>query len=160
MNSKFIQSAVQKFLYDRNNHFQCCNYQKTGYHEADILGVTLSHLVTEVEIKVSIADYKADFKKTHKHYLLENRITHTHTKIPNRFYYACPDKLIKEVPDYAGLLWVDENESVMIVKPAPMLHKLKADEKLIIGMLSNLTAKTIWGCQKMTYDNRKKNGMD
>lgn len=49
------------------------------------------------------------------------------TKIPNRFYYACPAGLIKvdEVPRYAGLIWVDENGNAKEVKKAPLLHKVK-----------------------------------
>lgn len=48
-------------------------------------------------------------------------------KIPNRFYYACPVDLIKvdEVPGYAGLIYVDQNGRLSVVKKAPLLHKLK-----------------------------------
>ena len=47
--------------------------------------------------------------------------------IPNRFYYACPEGLIKpeEVPPYAGLIYPDKYNS--IVKKAPLLHKHKKD---------------------------------
>lgn len=51
----------------------------------------------------------------------------TQTKIPNRFYYACPAGLITlaDLPAYAGLLWVDETGRIKQVKQAPLLHKLK-----------------------------------
>lgn len=41
----------------------------------------------------------------------------------------------------------------MVVKDAPLLHKNKADDKLIVGMLTQLTEKSIYGglC-KMTFD--------
>jgi hypothetical protein len=46
--------------------------------------------------------------------------------IPNKFYYACPDGLIKveDLPPYAGLLYTG-NGNVWEVKPAPFLHKIK-----------------------------------
>ena len=155
MTTKEIQSVLQRWLYDKSNIYQCLNYAKSGYFEADILAMTASMVITEIEVKVSISDYRADFKKTAKHYRLINRKGYEpHTKIPNKFYYACPDGLIKEVPEYAGLIWVNSEGSVMVVKQAPILHKNKGDDKLIIGMLNQLTQKSIYGGKcKMTYDN-------
>ena len=158
MTTQEIQLAVQKWLYDCNHHFQCLNYGKTGYFEADVLGVTLSRMVTEVEVKVSMSDFKADFKKTTKHLRLSfPKLNDVNISTPNRFYYACSTNLIPidKIPSYAGLLYVDENGLVTLIKLAPLIHRLKASDKLMIGMLSNLTAKTIWGCQKMTLDNRE-----
>lgn len=48
-------------------------------------------------------------------------------KIPNRFYYACPEGLISDVPSYAGLIYISESGVSKIVKKAPLLHKLKKD---------------------------------
>lgn len=154
MTSKFIQEAVQKWLYESNHHFQALNYSRSGFYEADILAITKSMIVTEVEVKISVSDYKADFKKTHKHDRLKNPVNDGWRCTPSRFYYACPSGLIQEVPEYAGLLWVNDKGAVECVKGAPRLHKQKASEKLLIGMLENLTAKTIFGCQYMTYQNR------
>lgn len=36
-------------------------------HECDMLIVTKNHYLTEVEIKISLSDLKADFKKKHQH---------------------------------------------------------------------------------------------
>jgi len=72
MTTKDIQLSVQKWLYDCSHEYQACNYGKTGYYEADILGVTLSRLVTEIEVKISLSDFKADFKKVSKHLRLSN----------------------------------------------------------------------------------------
>lgn len=46
--------------------------------------------------------------------------------IPNRFYYACPEGLIKkeDVPVYAGLIWVKDGWA-KIIKQAPFM--IKAD---------------------------------
>lgn len=47
--------------------------------------------------------------------------------VPNVFYYAVPEGLIRvdEVPDYAGLIYIDKNhsENAFIVKKAPFIHK-------------------------------------
>ncbi|WP_231464754.1 hypothetical protein [Pedobacter sp. Leaf132] len=157
INSKFIQESVQKHLYERSHVYQACNYSRSGYHESDVLAVTKSLIVTEVEIKISRGDFKADFRKGHKHHRMQNPTEDRNSKVPNRFYYACPKGLINasEIPAYAGLMYVDEFGKLEVISSAPMLHKVKAEEKLIIGMLENLTAKTVFGCQYMTYKNRE-----
>jgi len=122
-----------------------------GYCETDLLVVTDNNgWVYDVEVKISRADFKADFKKTQKHQILSTatRTATYDTKVlggedgqqvlfapagtpiacndrPNRFYFAVPDKLIgpDEVPEYAGLLYVTEHGSVTKVKEAKVLHK-------------------------------------
>lgn len=57
-------------------------------------------------------------------------------KRPNYFYYAVPTGLIgvEDVPDYAGLVYVDENKRLVIKKKAPQLHKDKyTDSELNLG---------------------------
>ena len=57
-------------------------------------------------------------------------------KRPNYFYYAVPTDLIKveEVPDYAGLVYVDEKGNLTIKKSAPKLHSEKyKDSQLNLG---------------------------
>ena len=67
-------------------------------HECDILIVTKNHYLTEVEIKISLSDLKADFKKEHQH---------KDENIKN-FYYAFPEemkeKAIELIPEGAGIL--------------------------------------------------------
>lgn len=67
-------------------------------HECDMLIVTKKCYLTEVEIKISLSDLKADFKKKH-HHKDEN--------IKN-FYYAFPEemkeKAINLIPKEAGIL--------------------------------------------------------
>lgn len=57
-------------------------------------------------------------------------------KRPNYFYYVVPTGLIdvEDVPDYAGLVYVDENKRLTIKKKAPQLHKDKyTDSELNLG---------------------------
>ena len=55
-------------------------------HECDILTVSPSYWATEVEIKISLSDLKADFKKKHNH--LSNAIKY--------FYYCIPEHLLQK----------------------------------------------------------------
>jgi len=156
MKANEVQEYVQKMLFEQSHNIQALNYHRSGYYESDILAITKSMLVTEVEVKVSRADFFADFKKKMKHYKLANRLINKNWIIPNRFYFACPEGLIKieEIPEYAGLIYV-ASFNPYIAKVAPILHREKASQRLIMGMLENLTAKTIFGCQYMTYKNRE-----
>lgn len=132
--------------------------------ESDVFGLTKSGYSVEIEVKVSKADFRADFKKQDKHYLLKHhkrennvfirdenpsfwyyddndkfkmhqfescrvRFCKTHEKIPNRFYYACPEGLISVdlIPDYAGLIYINDDGGFTTIKNAPLLHKLKKD---------------------------------
>lgn len=67
-------------------------------HECDMLIVSKNHYLTEVEIKISLSDLKADFKKEHQH---------KDENIKN-FYYAFPEemkeKAIKLIPEEVGIL--------------------------------------------------------
>lgn len=56
-------------------------------HEADLLIMNESGYLTEVEIKRSFSDFKADFKKSHHH---------DDVKI-SAFYYAVPFKILDKV---------------------------------------------------------------
>jgi hypothetical protein len=57
----------------------------------------------------------------------------SHKNCPNKFFYACPEGLIKveEIPDYAGLIYqTDKNfEGYKVIKNAPFLHKDEFNEK-------------------------------
>ena len=123
--------------------------------ESDFLLKTKSGYWYEAEIKISLSDFKADFKKKEKHQILENGFKiwkswkynpltkekieynkEVKTKRPNYFTYAVPWYLEEQVkpllPKYAGLLVLDENGYVLreSVKP-PKLHSEKySDESL------------------------------
>lgn len=74
-----------------------------------------------------------------------------HDSMPNRFYYVVPKDLISkdDVPEYAGLLYVTEENTVIKVKEAQVLHKQKLDthrafnkayytyERVLINKLNN-----------------------
>ena len=73
-------------------------------HECDMLIVTKNYYLTEVEIKISLSDLKADFKKKHQH----------KDKNIKNFYYAFPEemkeKALKLIPKECGILIAVEKE--------------------------------------------------
>lgn len=58
-------------------------------------------------------------------------VSHDNKQIPNKFFYVVPHGLIKasEVPDYAGLIYVDQNLNITKIKDGKFLHKDKLDVK-------------------------------
>lgn len=56
-------------------------------------------------------------------------VSHDNKFLPNKFFYAVPTGLIskEEVPEYAGLLYIDENLNVTKVKDGKFLHKDKLE---------------------------------
>lgn len=157
MNSKFIQQALQERYY-LTHPYQTLNFNRCGYNESDVFMIHKSNmLVTEFEVKVTLSDFKADFKKMYKHYKMKNP-THSdqHSFCPSFFYYACPYGLINLniIPDYAGLVYVKENGEIELKKKAPKIHNMPIPQKALLGVLENLTAHRIFGCQWMTYKNR------
>lgn len=157
MDCKQIQEHLQKWLYEKSNIYQALNFSKAGLYESDVLAITKSLMITEIEVKISRSDFKADFKKTHKHYRMQNPITDGWRWTPNKFYFACPVGLINDsdVPTYAGLIWVDSLGNIEVVKEAKRLHRIKAPVRILTAMLHHLTAKSAFGCQYMTYQNRQ-----
>lgn len=100
--------------------------------ESDYLAITKNGYAYEIEIKISVQDFKNDFKKVGKHRNLMHpeRMEDGMAVVPNYLYYACPPQIVTEqmLPPYAGLMWVDtELRSIRIVKPAPVLHRMKFD---------------------------------
>ena len=86
---------------------------------ADLVFVTRAGYVTEIEIKISIADWKADRWK---------RKWDTERPHISRFFYAVPDTLVDQIPDnipsHAGILRVcagQYHDSVSEVRAAVRL---------------------------------------
>lgn len=90
--------------------------------ESDYLALTKSGYWYEIEVKISRADFKADFKKISKHEKLSSG-----NFCPNYFYYAVPEGLVlvEEIPQYAGLIYIDDKGHARTMKQAPKLHSFK-----------------------------------
>ena len=153
-------SDIQRILfchYLRSDIIICSNTEAIGA-EADLLVVQPSGYVLEFEIKVSRADFKADFRKAAKHAGLASggRTSHRTAAGPNYFYFAVPAGLVRpdEVPAYCGLVYIhglDEAgrsyERAEIVRTAPRLHAARASEKTLRRIARSLMYKA-FQCSK------------
>ena len=125
-------------------------------HEADLLIMSKTGYLTEVEIKRSYNDLLADFKKTTSHY--EGKVEH--------MYYAVPvsiaDKSWKAITESfcgqtvkCGLLTYDESGFVRKVVTAPsissILHRNKICHRLLLEeqlKIARLGVMRYWSMQE------------
>jgi len=151
MNTLELEWEIAKFLNPRiniivPNVFWGLDFQ----YELDLLCVTQAGWGTEVELKVSAGDIKADLTKRHKHD--SNRI--------RRFFYGVPDYLAdcEYLPKDAGLIVVDskkcfnQNRRVQILR-APKFNRLarKFTDAEIQKLLA-LGCMRIWGLKESIYN--------
>lgn len=119
-----------------------------NWYEADSLLITKSLFTHEIEIKLSLSDFKSDFKKQRsnisKHDSLKMRKC-----FPNRFSFLIPfnlkDKIEHLVPEYAGLYIFSHSKNNKYdscvyesIKP-PRLHNNKIDDKIYFKLLTNIS---------------------
>lgn len=148
MTARDIDNSLRQH-FSNNSRYMVSNIYAFDQHylETDFLVVKENGMISDIEIKISRGDFKADFKKK-KHEILKNGYITTDrfyarqeegklvkyyagSKVyidrPNRFYFCVPEGLItvEEVPDYAGLFYVDEFGGVRKIKEAKLLHKEK-----------------------------------
>jgi len=76
-------------------------------HECDLLALDDQDRFTEVEIKVSLSDLKADFKKTHKHF----------SKFISRLVYALPARLYAKHADL-----IPKEFGVIVIEFTPAIY--------------------------------------
>ena len=115
-------------------------------HEVDMLIIRKSGIAIEVEIKISLQDFKADLDKKHHHKEELNRITY--------FYYAMPEILYNKcknmIPENAGVIvcsryhnnWTKKDTVVCrTVKDAVKIkdaRKLTIDEQFKTAILGTM----------------------
>jgi len=97
-------------------------------HECDILIIKPSGYAIEVEIKMSVSDFKADMKKKHSH--INEKLRQLYYAMPENVFDACKH----DIPDYAGVLILynyDNFERVKELKYAPKkeARKLTIEEQ-------------------------------
>lgn len=117
-------------------------YTPNKWWECDLWRLTKADFVDEYEIKLSVADFRADLLKCQEGYeidpitrqyqkrppITKHSLLATEERGPNRFWFVVPEEIRDkvEVPDYAGLL-VFSSCSPVIVKQAPKRHGRKWD---------------------------------
>ena len=156
MNSCEIEIAVARHLNYATNLIVPNVYWGLNFkYELDLIIVYPSHYASEVEIKVSISDLKAEKNKS--------SYAHESDKI-KRLYFAVPynlkDKSIALIPERAGLLSVNLVKGFWVVslEKAPRINKsarkLSEEE---INKLRELAAMRIWNLKEALLKEKKKN---
>ena len=109
-------------------------------HEADLLIMSQSGYLTEIEIKISVGDLKKDFHKRHGH--KDDRIKY--------FYYAIPERMkehIELIPVNAGVYLVKHTyylNRVEPIRPAETNKTAKPMEDHERYQLARLGTMRIW----------------
>jgi hypothetical protein len=145
MKTKDVYKALNNYYRDRVRYcvenVYCFH---SFYKETDFLIVNNNGYCSDIEVKVSRSDFLADKKKIHKHNILKNgyfQVNYRYSgkyeinepiytsNYPNKFYYCCPEGLIKEsdLEDYQGLIYVLESGELKKIREAKFLHKEKVD---------------------------------
>lgn len=123
-----IQRAL--FLHhDKGGAVICFNSTRALAHEADVLVLRKTGVSLEYEVKVSRADFRADFRKLLKH----RQLSKGNRQGPQHFSYACEPGLIglDDLPDYCGLVHISRGRAypgeliVTVLRAAPRLHKFE-----------------------------------
>ena len=146
---------IQNILWRRWRHLGGVviipNYTPAQWFECDIMYLTVAQYMREYEIKLTVADFRADFMKgangqdhhryvgglwTKQPYLSKHqRLANGDPKGPKQFWYVTPEGLVSQddIPDYAGLWWVTDqpHRRIQEVRAAPVLHKAKVEDKVI-----------------------------
>jgi len=167
-----ITDIIIKNLAERSFPIFLPKFYAAGFDEVDVFAISSSGYMYEFEIKRSRSDFLADFKnKSHKHQkLLNGEAIYIYDEwkrgyktggeitriiIPNRFFFVCEINMIKpeELPDYCGLVYI-EKENFIEVKPAKLIHRIKADEKIYKRIASVLSQRIIFGCSYYTYKHK------
>lgn len=141
MTTKEVYNHLRNYYQERVYYYVENIYCFDSYYkETDLLLVQNNKYCIDIEVKTSRSDFLADKKKIHKHSILKNgyftvdyryggkyevnESIYTNNR-PNKFFYCCPENLIKisEIPNYAGLIYVLESGEIKKIKEAKFLHK-------------------------------------
>ncbi len=149
--SKNIEASLCMYLYQKGHSPISTHVTISKMLECDVISISKSDYIYEYEIKISRADFKKDFTKIkHTNIINENytkvRKGETFYLLPNYFNFVTPKDLIKveEVPDYAGLIYMNEDGTFEIIKKPKLLHSTKANDAFIRKIAHNLSCKLIF----------------
>lgn len=134
---EWTERKIQRCLYWRHRSSALCilpNWTPSEWYECDLFVLTGSMFSIEYEIKLTVSDFKADFKKTSKHAHLARPDTFMNR--PTRFFYATPEGLVgeSEIPPYAGLVYITSDGVERIIRRAPRLRDKPHPEDVLKAM--------------------------
>ena len=157
--SKNIEAALAMYLYEKQHSPITSHFTGYGLSESDVISISKSDYIYEYEVKISKSDFKADFKKEKHKLMLEgvgvkerlikennNMVRDIWYLTPNYFYFVVPENLlpIEDIPQYAGLIYMNEKQEFETIKKAPLIHKEKATHNFIRQLSHNLTCKLVF----------------
>lgn len=89
-----------------------------GHGRPDVIGITKSRHMLEIEIKRTMADFRHNKEKFH----VQTRDMYL-KRWPLQFWFLVPqdlsERVVKEAPEWAGVLTVGNAGTLSLVKPAP-----------------------------------------
>lgn len=149
MNARQVEIAVSHYFNPRVTLMVPNVSWGFGIHECDLLCVTKSGYLYEVEIKVSKSDLRADAKKAHGHN--SNKIKF--------LYFAVPENLLDDLslfPERSGILKIRKANNDMIPrcslvrrpKVNPLAKPITKDQAYQIARLGTLR---FWGLRKNMF---------
>ena len=147
MNEGRMQDYLYQWLEKRGQLFITPNVKLFGDNEADLVSISRSKMITEYEIKISVADFNREFKdKSLKHTFLRGGNTFK-TYTPNYFCFVFPESIYKgslEIPFYSGVIVVRKSGQLGVIKKAKRIHTLPATKR-DINYLSRGLMYRYWG---------------
>lgn len=148
MTARDIQRTLMRGRFAKSKVWP--NYTPNGWFECDLIEITSAGYFIEYEIKISRADFRADFDKArpdwskpyrfgmpqemlNKHDRLNTDLTDA---TPRRFYFVVPEGMIdrEHVPHYAGLITIKPGRSRLDeyeVVRAPDRHRQKLPQAIL-----------------------------
>lgn len=153
MDSNEIKSALYNHYRFKKQAHIMADEVSTSWSLADFLVIDRADIVTEIEIKTSLSDLKADFKKD-KYFILRNN--KTADLFPRHYFYFCvpvelKDKaliILQEQDSRIGLLYADKAKSKFIFKEYYIYTEKRAkllikdiDQRLINSLKDKVTAR-------------------
>ena len=139
-------AVAQYFGYRQNTVVPNISYG-LWIHEVDVLIISKSGYATEVEIKTSISDLKADLNKKHGH--SSNKIKYLYFAIPEEL----KEKALPLIPERAGLIIVKQDQYKYLwceVIKSPMVNKeARALTQEELTKLGYLAALRIWNLKRI-----------
>ncbi len=147
-----LQDIVMPYLLEKTHHLIVPNV-KLFWWESDIISVTRSGLIHELEIKCSRQDFLND-KNKRKWKVINSGNSKL---IPNYYWYILPQQFVysKEIPDFAGIVFVNSFNEVKEIKKPKLLHNCKIDDLkrdyLSRGLLyRHLKYRLMWNKDKLS----------
>jgi len=150
MNSNKIEIALYNHFNFLNNDIISNVFLDFNRYECDLMVITKSLYVSEVEIKISVSDLRAESKKQRYKLNGYHNPNFSVCDFLKHKWFAMPEEMEKQglelIPKYSGLLCVNEKMGVKIVKkPEKLSDKKISNEQrtdfLRIGNLKVFTLK-------------------